>query len=481
MKNLRWAKLLMGSLGVCVGAAATGLGCGDGSAIDPDRAAGGTLLKENLVTNVGTAGFFIPPPTPEAVQQIARLVKARNLRDALALTEMAATPQAVWLDGGSPTEVRDSVKKTVAQASREHRVPVLVAYNLPFRDCAQYSAGGAVDTPAYQAWIDGLAAGIGESRAVVLLEPDGLGIIPYNTTLDGVTDWCQPTVSDGAGNSVPAPGASPADRYALLNYAVDSLKAKAPSAAVYLDGTHSAWLGAGEAAYRLDRAGVRRVSGLFLNVSNFQPTPQLLQYGTWISKCLYYANNPAEGGWRLGHYGYCASQYFPATPNDPTTWGLTDQWYADNVDNAANPPSGPAVLSHVVIDTSRNGRGTLDPVPFAAPPYDQPAGVVSALQVGNWCNPPGAGVGARPTADTGTPLVDAYLWVKIPGQSDGSCDIAGGARAWDFAQYNPWGLTVDAQSHFDPLWGMVDPDAGVWFNAQALQLAQNATPRLCLP
>ena len=71
-------------------------------------------------------------------------------------------------------------------------MPVLVAYNLPFRDCAQYSAGGAADTAAYKAWIDGFAAGIGDRAATVILEPDGLGIIPHYTTLDGNVEWCQP-------------------------------------------------------------------------------------------------------------------------------------------------------------------------------------------------------------------------------------------------------------------------------------------------
>lgn len=79
---------------------------------------------------------------------------------------------------------------------------------------------------------------------------------------------------------------------------------------------------------------------------------------------------------------------------------------------------------------------------------------------------------------TGQTMLDAYLWVKVPGESDGSCDIAGGARAWDFTSYNPWNLAVDAQNHFDPLWGLVDPDAGKWFDAQALQLAQLANPPL---
>ena len=91
---------------------------------------------------------------------------------------------------------------------------------------------------------------------------------------------------------------------------------------------------------------------------------------------------------------------------------------------------------------------------------------------------PGTGAGLRPTASTGVPLVDAYLWLKEPGDSDGSCDIAGGARAWDYGAYNPWGVSGDAQNHFDPLWGVVDPGAGTWFPAQALQLAQLAVPPL---
>ena len=61
---------------------------------------------------------------------------------------------------------------------RAGEMPVIVAYNLPFRDCAQYSAGGAANTADYKAWIDGVAAGIGGREATVILEPDGLGIIP---------------------------------------------------------------------------------------------------------------------------------------------------------------------------------------------------------------------------------------------------------------------------------------------------------------
>ena len=146
--------------------------------------------------------------------------------------------------------------------------------------------------------------------------------------------------------------------------------------------------------------------------------------------------------------------------------------------NGSNPQAGPATLAHFVIDTGRNGRGPLDVVPYAAAPYNQPAAVLSGLNGGNWCNPPGAGVGLRPTTTTGDPLADAYLWVKTPGGSDGSCDIAGGARAWDYVAYDPWGVVGDAEDHFDPLWGVVDPAAGAWFPEQAVQLARNASPPL---
>lgn len=58
-----------------------------------------------------------------------------------------------------------------------------------------------------------------------------------------------------------------------------------------------------------------------------------------------------------------------------------------------------------VVDTSRNGTGPATSVPTG------PA----------WCNPRGRRVGAAPTGRTGLPNVHAFLWVKVPGDSDGSC------------------------------------------------------------
>jgi endoglucanase len=436
----------------------------------------------------GNTNFTIRTPDPDAIKEIANDVKRRDLADAVRLALMEATPQASWFVGGTPAEVQTGVHKVMAEAAVTNTVPVLVSYDIPFRDCAQYSAGGALDTASYEAWIDGFAAGIGKRQAVVVLEPDSLGIVPW------IGDWCQPTVTDASGNVVHAPGAEPASRFAQLNYAIDSIHAKAPAASVYLDGTHSAWLNVGDASTRLVSGGIAHAEGFFLNISNYQYAGNLAQYGTWISECLAYGTSVVPGD-----FASCPNQYWNGGPLPSEIAQMVGEWNGVALDNNGqwsdtsttqelntsginlrftNMLGATAPTTHFIIDTSRNGQGPLNVAPFGLAPFNQPATILAGLTAGNWCNPPGAGLGLRPTAKTGVALLDAYLWVKIPGESDGSCDIAGGPRAWDYTQYDPWGLTGDAQNHFDPLWGMVDPAAGAWFPQQALQLAQNAIPPL---
>jgi endoglucanase len=401
-----------------------------------------------LAASAAAAGpstrFYSPPPDPDAQQQIAKLNSSGDKADAARVAALAATPHAVWITGGTPNDARVAALKTVNRAAGKNEVPVLVLYDIPFRDCAQYSAGGATDTASYEAWIDGVVSGIGDQRAVVLLEPDSLGIIPwYNPFGNRDTwasnpnyEWCQPADT--------SPATGPADRFTQLRYAVKALKTGA-NTSVYLDATHSGWLGAGDAADRLIQADVADADGFFVNVSNYELTSHLVKYGTWVSKCIAFASNPAS--WGLGHTEWCGSQYSPANPSDFSTWALTDQWYANNVESQTWWYT-PSLLKHFVVDTSRNGQG----------PWTPPPGKYSGdPQV--WCNPPDRGAGTPPTTDTGDPLVDAFLWVKVPGESDGSCNrsVAG--------------------STTDPEWGgIVDPAAGAWFPQQALQLAQLWVP-----
>ena len=392
-----------------------------------------SAARETTAVDPSTS-FFIPPPQPGALQQIAELRAAHDRTNAELLRAMIRTPQAVWVEAGTPAEATDEVERTMRRADRQGgTLPVLVLYNIPFRDCAQFSAGGATNADDYLAWVDGVARGIGSHDAMIILEPDGLGIIPWYTNINSELEWCQPMEAD--------PETAAADRFFMLNEAVDRLN-RQPGVKVYLDATHSAWLGVGDVSDRLVKAGVDRTAGFFLNVSNYRLTEHLQKYGTWISSCLAFAANPEEGGWRLGRYDFCASQYFPANPNDFSTWHLTDEWYEANLGSAVP-------TKHFVVDTSRNGQG----------PWTPPAGVYPDPQ--DWCNPPGRGLGLRPTADTGDPLMDAFLWVKTPGESDGECTRGLG----------PTGTV-------DPEWGQVDPGAGDWFPAQALQLVQLAVPPL---
>ena len=300
--------------------------------------------------------FYVPKPNHDAVQQIATLTRQGRKADAARIRAMIGTPTAVWVESGSPKRAEQQVRQVTRQAAGKKTVPVLVLYNIPFRDCAQYSAGGATSVAEYEAWIDGVVRGIGQREAVIALEPDGLGIIPWYTNVDGALEWCQPAEAD--------PATAAAERFAMLNYAVDRLTAL-PNTSVYLDGTHSGWLNVGDITDRLLKAGVEKADGFFLNASNYQWTPNLEQYGTWISSCIAYVTQVQPGD-----FGSCGNQYWSGGPANNWTGVALDPakiWS----DTAADPTANTAginsrydlILGDVqptktfVIDTSRNGQG----------------------------------------------------------------------------------------------------------------------------
>src|SRR5262249_58943106 len=123
-----------------------------------------------------------------------------------------------------------------------------------------------------------------------------------------------------------------------------------------------------------------------------------------------------------------------AAPDKPSTWHLPDEWYARHVKEKPT--------THFVMDTSRNGQGSWLPKRHYSDAQD-------------WCNPPGRGLGLRPTLHPGVPLVDAYLWVKVPGESDGQCGR--GSR-----------LSDPEWSRITGVPGVVDPPAGTWFDEPPL-------------
>lgn len=88
--------------------------------------------------------------------------------------------------------------------------------------------------------------------------------------------------------------------------------------------------------------------------------------------------------------------------------------YGNKISSATGKP--------FVIDTSRNGNG---------PTPDK-----------QWCNPLGRALGQPPTTNTGHANIDAFLWLKVPGESDGTCN--GGPSAGNFWAEHAVGLAERA-------------------------------------
>lgn len=278
--------------------------------------------------------FYVDPNANARIQ--AGTWRILHPNDARLMDCLAAQPQADWF-GEWSGDIRQAVNRRVTTIMHAGALPVLVAYNIPARDCGSYSAGGANSPAGYRDWIREFGAGIGSYPAVVILEPDALAQV---TCLRSETDREM--------------------RYQLLTEAVEALEAL-PNVDVYVDAGHSRWVPVGEMAARLQKVGVTRAAGFSLNVSNFQETADLIEYGRRVSEKI----------------------------------------------DGEHPV-------HFVIDTSRNGNGPLPPD-------------------GNnqeWCNPPGRALGTPPTVNTADPLVDAYLWIKRPGESDGTCRGGPQAGSW---------------------------------------------------
>ncbi len=157
-------------------------------------------------------------------------------------------------------------------------------------------------------------------------------------------------------------------RLRTLAYGVDVLS-RLPNATVYLDAGASDWQGASRMAPKLRAIGIAKVRGFALNATHQDFTAKNVAYGKALSRLV--------GG------------------------------------------------KHFVINTSHNGNG----------PLHRKVWIDRAKHLwrveNTWCNPPNSALGARPTAVTGSALVDAFLWIERPGYSNGACN-GGPARvgAW---------------------------------------------------
>jgi endoglucanase len=225
-----------------------------------DEVAGGataptTPSGATATTNPLRGLRFHVAATSNARTQAAEWRASRPAHAAI-MDRMAAEPQARWV-GNWDADVGAAVSAEVGAAQAAGALAVLVAYNIPQRDCGGFSGANATTPDGYRGWVRDFARGLAGRRALVVLEPDAVPALDCLSAADRRT------------------------RLTLLREAVRVLADA--GALVYLDAGHSSWHAAPTIAERLREAGIDAAAGFALNVSNFHATPALLAYGEALS------------------------------------------------------------------------------------------------------------------------------------------------------------------------------------------------------
>jgi cellulase/cellobiase CelA1 len=294
------------------------------------------------------------------------------------------------------------------------------------------------DEQAYEKWVNGFAAGLGDRTAVVILEPDALAQL--NSCLDRAQQQA---------------------RLQMLSYAVKTLQTNSDQ--VYLDAGHANWVPASQMAARLRAANVAQAYGFSLNVSYYDTTGREIGYATELDRDLGMAkrfvidtsrNGAGRAGGRADPAVASTSRALPGAGGGP----LASRLFTDPDTQAANwvrahpgDPRAQAIRRHIANQPTAMWFGAWSgditaavsayttaassehkvPVLVAYDIPDTNCGGTSASGASQWCNPPGKQLGSAPRVldDRG----DMGLWIKAPGESDGDCGIGAGTQAGEFS------------------------------------------------
>ena len=384
------------------------------------------------------------------------------------------TPTFVWLDriaaiygtpnssSNGPMGLRDHLDEALKQGADYAQ---FVIYNLPGRDCSALASNGELgpdELPRYKSeYIDPIAEIMGDPkyrdlRIITIIEIDSLPNLITNTGgREGATEMCDRVKQNGA-------------YVEGVAYALQKLGA-IPNVYNYVDAAHHGWIGWDD---------------------NFRATAQLLYEVAVRSGNI---RNVHGFITNTANYSALVEPYFKVTDTVNGVSVRQSKWvdwnnYVDELSFAqafrqelirVGFPSDIGML----IDTSRNGWGGPDRPTGPGPQtsvdaYVDGSRVDRRIHKGNWCNQAGAGLGERPKANPAAGI-DAYVWAKPPGESDGSsreipnnegkgfdrmCDPTYGGNARN--GYNPTGALPNA------------PISGAWFPEQFEELMRNAHPPL---
>lgn len=389
-------------------------------------------------------------------------------------SKIAGYSTAVWMDrigAIAPTDgsygLRDHLDAAVAQNANVIKV---VVYDLPNRDCHALASNGELkQTPEGSAryrteYVDVIAGIFSDPkyaslRIIAIIEPDSLPNLVTNLS----TPACQEATD-------PTHGYVANTRYTLSKlYPITNVYS-------YVDIGHSGWLGwtdnFGKAVTLIGNAikgatgGVNSIAGFVSNTSGYTPL-----YEPFLDSLANSAFPGSGGGTQTRQ-----AKFYEWNPHFSEV-SFVQAWRTAMI--AAGFPSTIGML----VDTSRNGWGgpnrpTAVSTSTVLDTFIDQSRIDRRAHRGNWCNQPG-GVGERPqTAPVAG--IDAYVWVKPPGESDGAASkelsfdpqdpAKGFDRNCDPTYTNAAGTTTGAMANA--------PVAGRWFKEGFQVLINNAYPPL---
>ncbi|MGP4114525.1 glycoside hydrolase family 6 protein [Streptomyces sp. 4N509B] len=385
---------------------------------------------------------------------------------------IADQPTAVWLDriaaitggsAGNSTGLEEHLQNAVEQAGGEPLVFQMVTYNLPGRDCSALASNGELGPEEIERYktefIDPIAEIVGEYatanpnlRIVNIVEIDSL---PNLVTNVGDRETATPECDEMLANGNYQEGVS---------YNVGTL-GEYENVYNYIDGGHWGWIGW--------ENNFGASADLFNEVINTAPASP--------DKVAGVAVNVANYG-SIEEPNFDLNQTIAGTPVRQSSWVDWNQ-YTNNLDFGLDFAAAVDGGGGLLIDTSRNGWGGPDRpsgpgAESSVDEYVDGGRIDRRIHTGNWCNQAGAGLGERPTA---SPVsgVDAFVWIKPPGESDGSSEEIPNDEGKGFDRMcDPTyeGNPRNQNNMSGALGGA--PLSGHWFEAQFQELMDNAYPPL---
>lgn len=395
------------------------------------------------------------------------------------MEDMKLQPSAYWMDSKNKIFSLASTEETSTMegilddmvSGGTYKAVAFIVYDLPNRDCKALASngeiccntdeecnqekGGYCNIPCQKAakdcvngledykanYISPMASLLSRDkyepiRKVLIIEPDSLPNCVTNVDTNGCTDVTCDNYKEG------------------IRFAIHTLST-IPNVYLYLDAAHGGWLGwentLQDFALLLSDLPTEKVRGFVTNTANYQILGKACHFGEWdryydvMQFCEKNRNDPCCDDPCGFHRQFNAA-------NNELNYAQLLRHYTSDLQFATEDER-----PMIVIDTGRNGNRNAR---------------LGAESCKAWCNINKAHIGQYPTTDTDLPYVEAYAWLKTPGESDGCIDYNTQKRC----------KGAVACTRYDELCGTLPenigysnsqpcpPEAGQWFEYQIMQL-----------